>query len=265
MGVPGWVGGSAEWLGLGGLYVAGACLRGWCLLAGEACGPLLTRARHTSPPPPLGFLPSIGRLLHYREPHGANVRVDSGVQEGSEISMYYDPLVRAWMGWSGRVEACGLRLPLQPAQWLWAHPPYRPAAPTTPPPLTPTLQISKLVTHGVDRPSALAGMRRALDSYVIRGVQHNAPLLRSVLDAPDFVAGHISTAFLVRGAGVQGRAEQAHGASFEHAPAAHPLPASVASKRPAVVGSHAYLPLSLPPTYPPMPGGALPHARGIVA
>ena len=39
-------------------------------------------------------------------------------------------------------------------------------------------------------------MRRALDSYVIRGVQHNAPLLRSVLDVPSFVAGNISTAFL---------------------------------------------------------------------
>ena len=60
----------------------------------------------------------------------------------------------------------------------------------------PPLQISKLVTHGVDRPAALAGMRRALDSYVIRGVQHNAPLLRSVLDVPAFVAGNISTAFL---------------------------------------------------------------------
>ena len=62
--------------------------------------------------------------------------------------------------------------------------------------LRPAPQISKLVTHGVDRPAALAGMRRALDNYVIRGVQHNAPLLRSVLDVPAFVAGHVSTAFL---------------------------------------------------------------------
>lgn len=41
-----------------------------------------------------GFLPSIGRLQHYREPRGPSVRCDSGVQEGSEISMHYDPLVR---------------------------------------------------------------------------------------------------------------------------------------------------------------------------
>ena len=46
----------------------------------------------TTPPPP-GFLPSIGRLQHYQEPQGPGVRCDSGVQEGSEISMYYDPMV----------------------------------------------------------------------------------------------------------------------------------------------------------------------------
>lgn len=40
--------------------------------------------------------------------------------------------------------------------------------------------------------------RRALDRYVIRGVQHNAPLLRTVLDAPDFRAGNVSTDFLAR-------------------------------------------------------------------
>lgn len=40
-----------------------------------------------------GFLPSIGRLRHYREPRGPAVRCDSGVQEGSEISMNYDPMV----------------------------------------------------------------------------------------------------------------------------------------------------------------------------
>lgn len=57
-------------------------------------------------------------------------------------------------------------------------------------------QISKLVAHGPDRAGALAGMRSALDSYIIRGVQHNAPLLRSVLDVPQFVAGNVSTAFL---------------------------------------------------------------------
>ncbi|KAG7670044.1 hypothetical protein Ndes2526B_g06419 [Nannochloris sp. 'desiccata'] len=95
-----------------------------------------------------GFLPSTGRLQRYTEPRGPGVRVDSGVEEGSEISMWYDPM------------------------------------------------ISKLVGYGPDRTAALQKASRALDSYVIRGVQHNAPLLRSVLDAPDFVAGDFSTAFL---------------------------------------------------------------------
>ncbi len=39
------------------------------------------------------FLPSIGRLTRYIEPEGKNIRIDSGVIEGSEISMYYDPMI----------------------------------------------------------------------------------------------------------------------------------------------------------------------------
>ncbi|KAH0624516.1 hypothetical protein JD844_032080, partial [Phrynosoma platyrhinos] len=39
-------------------------------------------------------LPSIGRLSQYKEPlHVPSVRVDSGVQQGSEISIYYDPMI----------------------------------------------------------------------------------------------------------------------------------------------------------------------------
>jgi propionyl-CoA carboxylase alpha chain len=44
------------------------------------------------------FLPSIGRLVKYRPPaessvDGITVRNDTGVQEGGEISIYYDPLI----------------------------------------------------------------------------------------------------------------------------------------------------------------------------
>ena len=43
-------------------------------------------------------MPSIGRLVRYRPPaspgnSGVTVRVDSGVEEGSEISMFYDPMI----------------------------------------------------------------------------------------------------------------------------------------------------------------------------
>jgi propionyl-CoA carboxylase alpha chain len=44
------------------------------------------------------FLPSIGRLVKYRPPAesasgGVTVRNDTGVQEGGEISIYYDPMI----------------------------------------------------------------------------------------------------------------------------------------------------------------------------
>ncbi len=39
------------------------------------------------------FLPSIGRLVNYEPPTGDNVRVDTGVYEGGEVSMFYDPMI----------------------------------------------------------------------------------------------------------------------------------------------------------------------------
>jgi len=43
--------------------------------------------------PARNFLPSIGRLVRYRPPTGEGVRLDAGVLEGAEISVYYDPLI----------------------------------------------------------------------------------------------------------------------------------------------------------------------------
>jgi propionyl-CoA carboxylase alpha chain len=94
-------------------------------------------------------LPSIGRLSRYIEPtHIPNVRCDSGITEGSDISMYYDPM------------------------------------------------ICKLVTYGPSRDDALSTMCKALDSYVIRGVTHNVPLLRDVITEKRLVSGNISTKYL---------------------------------------------------------------------
>jgi len=50
-------------------------------------------ARVYAEDPLRGFLPSIGRLVRYRAPEGENVRVDTGVYEGGEISMHYDPMI----------------------------------------------------------------------------------------------------------------------------------------------------------------------------
>ncbi|PVD18563.1 hypothetical protein C0Q70_21113 [Pomacea canaliculata] len=78
----------------------------------------------------------------------AEVRCDSGVEEGSEISIYYDPM------------------------------------------------ICKLVSYGPDRQSAVDTMVTALDSYVIKGVTHNIPLLRDIMTEERFLKGNISTNYL---------------------------------------------------------------------
>jgi acetyl/propionyl-CoA carboxylase alpha subunit len=50
-------------------------------------------ARVYAEDPEHGFLPQAGRLLLYREPRMPGVRVDSGVREGDDISVHYDPLI----------------------------------------------------------------------------------------------------------------------------------------------------------------------------
>jgi len=66
--------------------VKGLPIKGWAL-----------ETRLYAEDPYRNFLPSIGRLAMYREPaHGEEkpaVRVDTGIREGSEISMHYDPLI----------------------------------------------------------------------------------------------------------------------------------------------------------------------------
>ncbi len=56
------------------------------------------------------FLPSIGFLKKYQEPRPhENIRIDTGVQEGSEISMYYDPMISKLITWGkDRKEALSL-------------------------------------------------------------------------------------------------------------------------------------------------------------
>ncbi len=52
-------------------------------------------ARVYAEDPGRGFLPVTGRLVHYREPPvlAGAVRVDSGVAAGSEVGVFYDPLL----------------------------------------------------------------------------------------------------------------------------------------------------------------------------
>ncbi len=50
-------------------------------------------ARIYAEDPTRGFLPSTGRLVRYLPPAGEGVRIDDGVYEGAEISIYYDPMI----------------------------------------------------------------------------------------------------------------------------------------------------------------------------
>jgi len=58
--------------------------------------------------------------------------------------------------------------------------------------------VAKLITQGKDRPEALARMARALEMFVIEGVQTSIPLHRKILADPDFQAGRMDTHFVER-------------------------------------------------------------------
>lgn len=97
------------------------------------------------------FLPSIGRLTRYRPPieghnkNGCVIRNDTGVFEGGEISMYYDPMIAKLCTWAPdrlsaidamgealdafEVEGIGHNLPFLSA--VMDHPRFRAGALTT--------------------------------------------------------------------------------------------------------------------------------------
>src|SRR5215211_7914355 len=62
--------------------------------------------------PTKGFLPSTGRLIHLAPPpETLHVRVDSGVEEGDEITPYYDPMIAKLIVWDeDRERACARML-----------------------------------------------------------------------------------------------------------------------------------------------------------
>ncbi len=50
-------------------------------------------ARLYAEDPERGFLPSTGKLLALQFPHGEGLRVDTGVEAGSEVTPFYDPMI----------------------------------------------------------------------------------------------------------------------------------------------------------------------------
>ncbi|MBS1766286.1 MAG: acetyl-CoA carboxylase biotin carboxylase subunit [Acidobacteria bacterium] len=56
--------------------------------------------------PDKNFMPSPGRITFLRTPSGRNVRDDSGVYEGADVPMFYDPMISKLSTWGPtRVEA----------------------------------------------------------------------------------------------------------------------------------------------------------------
>ncbi|HYG90343.1 MAG TPA: acetyl-CoA carboxylase biotin carboxylase subunit [Azospirillum sp.] len=75
-------------------------LNGWAL-----------EARVYAEDPFRNFLPSTGRLTHYQPPaEDPHVRVDTGVYEGGEISMFYDPMIAKLCTWGTTRDAAIARM-----------------------------------------------------------------------------------------------------------------------------------------------------------
>ncbi len=92
--------------------------------------------------PSRAFVPSVGRLSRLRQPRGGNgVRVDSGVREGDEITIHYDPMIAKLIAWGetraeavGRLsvalqgyEVVGVQTNLDLLRSIAAHPAFRAA------------------------------------------------------------------------------------------------------------------------------------------
>jgi len=58
--------------------------------------------------------------------------------------------------------------------------------------------IAKVIARGNTRGEAILRMRRALDSFVVEGIQTNIALQKKIVAEEDFVRGRLSTAFMDR-------------------------------------------------------------------
>ncbi|MCX8500698.1 MAG: acetyl/propionyl/methylcrotonyl-CoA carboxylase subunit alpha [Alphaproteobacteria bacterium] len=74
-------------------------LKGWAM-----------EARVYAEDPARNFLPAIGRLTRYHQPQGEGIRIDSGVYEGAEISVYYDPMIAKLISFGDDREVARQRL-----------------------------------------------------------------------------------------------------------------------------------------------------------
>ncbi len=95
------------------------------------------------------FLPATGRITYLATPDvNEHVRIDTGITENSEVTVFYDPM------------------------------------------------IAKLIVWDKDRSRALHRLDKALQSYLIDGVQTNTEFLLSIINHSDFAQEKLSTHFI---------------------------------------------------------------------
>ncbi len=98
--------------------------------------------------PDNNFLPSTGKLNYIFRVLGNGMREDTGIEQGNEISIYYDSM------------------------------------------------ISKLISFGANRETAILKMKRALRDYKVAGVKTNISFLLNLLECEAFVKGDYNTQYV---------------------------------------------------------------------
>ena len=92
-----------------------------------------------------GFLPSIGRITVFDPPSGPGIRVDAGVETGSDVTIDYDPMLAKLIAFDRTRESCierlsaaldgfvigGVTTNVAFLRWLVAHEAFRRGATTT--------------------------------------------------------------------------------------------------------------------------------------
>ena len=56
--------------------------------------------------------------------------------------------------------------------------------------------LAKLIAHGESREEAVKRLGDALESLVLEGIIHNAPLHEAILEDPKFLSGAVHTGLL---------------------------------------------------------------------
>ena len=64
------------------------------------------------------FVPSTGTLLRWRPPSGPGLRLDSGVAEGQQVSIYYDPMLAKLIAWAPTRELSLRRMDVALSQFV---------------------------------------------------------------------------------------------------------------------------------------------------